>query len=212
MVSSARNSKTPRSRKQAREEAREKILLAARSLFAQYGYSAVALDRIAAEAGCTKGLVLHYFKSKRGLWLQVVERYVKVGAVGKALPDSRKLTKDDLVALAQSSFKFFQRNPDFHLLAARAGLEVDAEVPESMQALLRDYSAAFERAQRDGAIRDDIDPRHAHAMLYHLASAWFLTRHFFTTAWPGKDGEAQYDSAYLRDMLKVVADGLGKKD
>jgi len=47
---------------------REKLLHAGILLFGQYGYEAIDVDRIAAEAGVTTGPLYHHFKSKQAFY------------------------------------------------------------------------------------------------------------------------------------------------
>jgi AcrR family transcriptional regulator len=54
------------------EARREQILDAARGLFEEVGYEAVSMSDVAAAAEVTRGLVHHYFGSKRELYLEVV--------------------------------------------------------------------------------------------------------------------------------------------
>jgi AcrR family transcriptional regulator len=54
------------------EARREQILLTARGLFEEKGYDAVSMSDVAAAAKVTRGLVHHYFGSKRELYLEVV--------------------------------------------------------------------------------------------------------------------------------------------
>lgn len=51
---------------------RERIATAARSLFAEQGFRATSIRAIATEAGVDPALVIHYFGSKRGLFLSVI--------------------------------------------------------------------------------------------------------------------------------------------
>ncbi len=51
---------------------KEEILATARRVFADTDYSAASMGQIASEAGVTRGLVNHYFGTKRGLYLAVV--------------------------------------------------------------------------------------------------------------------------------------------
>ena len=53
----------------ARDDRRERILLAAGELFAERGYEATSAEAIASRAGVAKGLVFHHFGSKAGLYL-----------------------------------------------------------------------------------------------------------------------------------------------
>lgn len=58
---------------------REHLLVAARRLFAERGFSAVSMTDIATEAGVARGLVNHYFGTKRDLFLEVVRGMVRAG-------------------------------------------------------------------------------------------------------------------------------------
>jgi AcrR family transcriptional regulator len=54
------------------EARREQIREAARRLFEAAGYDSISMSDVAAAAGVTRGLVHHYFRSKRELYLEVV--------------------------------------------------------------------------------------------------------------------------------------------
>ena len=77
---------------------REQILAEASSLFADRDYSAVSLEMIASRAGVTRGLVHHYFGSKRGLFLAVVERAVRVPDDVALIPEGASGAFEDIVA------------------------------------------------------------------------------------------------------------------
>lgn len=68
-----------------RDERRRQILRAAQRLFAERPYSSVSVNDIADAAGVAKGLMHHYFGSKRDLYLEVVREVAARPAV--ALPD-----------------------------------------------------------------------------------------------------------------------------
>lgn len=58
------------------DERRAQILAAARRLFSERPYGGVSTIEIAAAAGVTRGLVHHYFGTKRSLYLEVVQELV----------------------------------------------------------------------------------------------------------------------------------------
>jgi AcrR family transcriptional regulator len=58
------------------DERRDQILATARSLFAERPYGSVSTIQIAEAAGVTRGLLHHYFGTKRSLYLAVVEELV----------------------------------------------------------------------------------------------------------------------------------------
>jgi AcrR family transcriptional regulator len=63
----------PSARKAQAEETRRRILDVALEAFSATHYEAVAVSDIAASAGVAHGLLFHYFKNKRGLYLAAME-------------------------------------------------------------------------------------------------------------------------------------------
>ncbi len=60
---------------------RSRILDAARTEFAAYGYAGARVDRIAAAAGANKRMLYHYFGNKRELYRMVYARQVEAHGV-----------------------------------------------------------------------------------------------------------------------------------
>lgn len=56
------------------EEKQRKIINAAYKVFSTYGYKKASTNEIIEEAGISKGLLFHYFKSKKGLYVYIYER------------------------------------------------------------------------------------------------------------------------------------------
>jgi AcrR family transcriptional regulator len=67
-----------RYRRLERDARREQILACARGLFSTRSYATVSSAEIAAAAGVTRGLLHHYFGTKRELYLEVVREMVHV--------------------------------------------------------------------------------------------------------------------------------------
>lgn len=68
----------PRFTRLEHDERRAQILTAARTLFSEHPYSAVSTTAIAREAGVARGLLNHYFGTKRELYVAVVRSMVRV--------------------------------------------------------------------------------------------------------------------------------------
>jgi AcrR family transcriptional regulator len=60
----------------AKDERRELIVGAAATVFAERGYDEVSTSELAQAAGISRGLLSHYFPSKRDLYLAVVRRFL----------------------------------------------------------------------------------------------------------------------------------------
>ena len=57
--------------------AEERILQAATEIFAEKGYDAAGVDEIAKRANVTKPLIYYYFKGKKNILEEIINRYVK---------------------------------------------------------------------------------------------------------------------------------------
>lgn len=71
-------SSSPRWTRLEHDERREQILACARRLFSDRHYSAVSTTEIAREAGVARGLLHHYFGTKRDLYAEVVRTMVRL--------------------------------------------------------------------------------------------------------------------------------------
>jgi len=63
-----------KTRAEAMEETRGKLIAAARKAFAQKGFSGASMDDLTAEVGLTRGALYHNFGDKRGLLAAVVDQ------------------------------------------------------------------------------------------------------------------------------------------
>ena len=70
---------------------REQILDCAVRLFGQRPYAAVSTTEIARQAGVARGLLNHYFGTKRHLYLEAVRRMVALPDLARALPTDGSL-------------------------------------------------------------------------------------------------------------------------
>jgi AcrR family transcriptional regulator len=71
-------SSAPRWQRLEHDERRQQILTCARNLFSERNYAAVSTSDIAREAGVARGLLHHYFGTKRELYLEVIRTMMRV--------------------------------------------------------------------------------------------------------------------------------------
>lgn len=107
------------------DERRSQILAAARRLFAEHPYGSVSTVAIAEAAGVTRGLVHHYFGTKRELYLEAVEELVGDPAAFLAAPPaegSRPAGRlDTWEESVDAWMDLIEANRDEWLLAVSAG-------------------------------------------------------------------------------------------
>lgn len=136
------------------DERRDQILQAATRLFLERPYSQVSISDLAEAAGVARGLLHHYFDSKRDLYLEVVREVAR--AAGAPLPTAGPPASDDRgwAQAIDALLRFVADNPKLWLNAASlAGPEADDEVAsildESREVLAEQTIAALGLADRD---------------------------------------------------------------
>ena len=101
------------------ERRRLAVLNAAGECFGEEGYQRCSVDSIAERAGVSKGLVFHFFKSKRGLFEAVMEDCLNQWATLSEYRASgaQDNTLEELRRLFLTSFDFVARNPVLAMFA-----------------------------------------------------------------------------------------------
>jgi len=213
MSSSANTTSTQAAKKTSRQKVREdsynRILGAARRVFSEQGFSGTSLDAIAKEANCTKGLVVHYFGGKQQLWQAVIDYYASLAEGSEFINQNSTLDMPGIELFLRRTFRFFQTHPDYTQIADWIAVDNSVGIPPEMSRLLQDAGAAFSQTQQAGALREDVDARHAHLLAYSLIASWFRYRTLFQQAWQLDPAQSQdQDDAYFNDILKILIRGL----
>jgi AcrR family transcriptional regulator len=161
---------------------RREILAAARKLFSERGYSAVSTTELAAEAGVARGLINHYFGTKRDLYVEVVREMVRFrsqpvpeyidGATQQSRLDAsidgwlEMVSRNREAWLAAVGAEGLGRDPEIEAVLDEAreeatvrlietlGLGPAADAPPELHAVLRAYGGMAEAATREWLERD----------------------------------------------------------
>ena len=161
---------------------RLEILAAARKLFSERGFSSVSTTELAAEAGVARGLINHYFGTKRELYVEVVREMVRFRSqpvpeyVDGATPRERldesidrwleMVARNGEAWLAAIGAEGLGRDPEIEAvldeareeatlrLIAVLGLGPAADAPPELHAVLRAYGGMAEAATREWLERD----------------------------------------------------------
>ncbi len=148
----------PRRERERKERIRH-ILEVAAGMFAEQGFSKVTMKEIAQRAEFALGTLYGFFRGKRNLYQQVIERKVDelVAAVSSKMADE---TSPVLVVkrFIEAKLRFFFANMDFVRLyfVEMHGPPIYGEralslaLQDKYRALLEGISAAFERGISDG--------------------------------------------------------------
>ncbi len=137
---------------------RERLLEAAKKVFAEKGYHAAGVSDIIETAGVARGTFYLYFKSKRDVFTALVEYIIqKIDSLITALPmDTPEQILPHLKETLLKIYRFFDSDRDLAALIIREATSLDAQSWESLNeavALLSDWIASYiERGQRLGVL------------------------------------------------------------
>ncbi|RZF02186.1 TetR family transcriptional regulator, partial [Streptomyces albidoflavus] len=135
---------------------RAEILNIARKLFGAQSYGTVSISDIATEAGVARGLVSHYFGSKRQLYLEVVRQMMVVPAsVSERLPPTT--AEERLSICVDRWLEVVERNRDMWLSAI--GLEALGHDPEIDQIMLEADEIATDHVLEAAMMADVVEGR-----------------------------------------------------
>ncbi|WP_326564948.1 TetR/AcrR family transcriptional regulator [Amycolatopsis rhabdoformis] len=182
----------PKWRRLEPDERREQIYTCAARLFGERPYSAVSTSDIAAAAGVARGLINHYFGTKRELYLEIVRRALTVPRLAiEILPEGplelradvaidwfldmvRSQEKTWLAAIAPEGIG---RDPEVDRILEQAdresadrvleavGLSRDSEHGEELNAAVRAFAGMVKAAGREWLVRDALSRDQVHTLL-----------------------------------------------
>ncbi len=132
------------------EDKRQRILNAAMKEFAAKGYDHASTNRIVESAGIAKGLLFHYFKSKKQLFLYLYDHCLDLAV------------KEITTKIDYSEKDFFSRM----LQAQRVKMELISVYPDIMDFLKNAY------LDESAVVRKDLDERKAGLMLANFQKAF----------------------------------------
>src|SRR5438309_1290167 len=95
---------------------RDKIVKFALKEFSARGYAGARVDKIAARAKVSKGMIYHHFKGKNELFAEVLKSVLDGGRLLEQAPD-------DPVQSIHFWNQFYQQNEDWSRILAWEGLE-----------------------------------------------------------------------------------------
>ena len=174
---------------------RERLIEAAREVFAERGFGAT-LDDIARHAGLGTGTAYRHFPNKQALAAEVL-----AGATEQIAVDAREsLAIDDPW---EALVTFFERNAErqardrglYEALTGRGDDETQARIWPS---IIGTVTELFTRAQRAGVVRADAAPQDIAAIFALLGPAFEMSRAVAPDLW--------------RRYLSLMLDGLRATD
>ena len=198
-------SPAPRWQRLDHDERRQQILACARRLFSERNYTSVSTSDIAAEAGVARGLLHHYFGTKRDLYLEVVRTLVRMPSNPVPLQSPGRGVEVVIEESVDRWLQMLERNRGTWLAAIGArGLGRDPEV-EAILDQAREQAAdrliealqTYEASQAPAELRAVI---RAYSGFAEGASVEWLER--------GRLSREQLQTLLVQGFLSIIRDVL----
>ena len=177
--------KRQRSRRRTGRDSRAAIFQAAARKFAERGYDAAGVDRIAAMAGVNKAMLYYHFGSKLGLYLDILgNMFAAVGRRARAIADGPGTAESKLDAWIATVAEEAGERPWFPPIMLRelasSGQHLDPDTLGKMSAVIATIGDIIRQGQREGSFRK-VDPLLVHftitpAILFFFARQGVVAR------------------------------------
>jgi AcrR family transcriptional regulator len=189
---------------------REAVLDAAERLIAEHGFEAATVAALVKSAGIPASSIYHYFGSKDGVLLAVMERGAQGYFAELQLPERRSGSpRGHLRALLEAATATLERHPDFLrilvVMAVQPSAAGDGEVHRVVE---RVRELALQRLREQMRIVFGLDPASDEAD--HLARFWLSASDGAFVAHQSHPQRSVADLlAHLPDALIAVRHALG---
>jgi AcrR family transcriptional regulator len=135
------------------------IFRAAAHEFAQRGYDAAGVDRIAAKARVNKAMIYYYYRSKQGLYVEVLrDMFRTVGARARAIADGQGKAEEKLDAWILTMVEEAAGRPWFPPIMLRelasGGAHIDRETFGILNGVYVAVRDVIVQGQREGTFRE----------------------------------------------------------
>jgi len=204
-----RKSRDPKSapvRRRDAERTKAEILAAAAREFSERGLNGARVDNIAARTRTNKRMIYYYFKSKRGLYLAVLEdAYRRIREAEKQLSLDDLPPAEAIRTLAEFTFDYHWRNPQLAKLVVIENVHKGKNLSRSKTissfnlSIIDAIAKVLRRGAEEGVLRRDIDPVELHMTVSALSLFHVTNRYTFGTV-------------FRRDMVSAEAVAQRKKE
>lgn len=159
-------------------DTRGQLLAAGRKLFSRQGFAGTSTREIAAEAGCNLALINHYFGSKEGLLVALIEAEMRNGASDllSAL-QSGDSSAEQLARFIAAAVDHFAEDAEFlritHREIIQQGSPILPKLVPPIERMIGELAARF-KDQRKASALAALDPRMSALLLVGAMQFYFL--------------------------------------
>ena len=181
---------------------KEQILDDCLAVFAKYGYEKTTTGMLAEAAGISRALIFHHFKSKKNLYLSLLDRCFEKGSIEMGF-DNMLEQQDFFEAkemISNIKFKYYKENPDlcrvimeaFYNTPEELKIEIEARYGEMINSRDQVLKQLFNKVP----LRDGVDREQAFKLIK-------ITLDYFENKYlSGLDDDKHLDESYLQSFIE----------
>ncbi|MFK7762575.1 MAG: TetR/AcrR family transcriptional regulator [Roseobacter sp.] len=169
------------------EVAKADLIASARREFADKGFALAGIEAIAEPTGLNKKMIYHYFGSKEGLYIAVLEEaYLGIREMEQCLGLDALDPLKAIQKLVESTWDYFVANPEFLSLVNQENLlraeylKKSGIVQRRTSTLLSTVQKVLDRGIKEGSIKPGIDPMQLNHSISGLGF-YYLNNRFTNT-------------------------------
>jgi AcrR family transcriptional regulator len=198
-----------------RPNAREKILEAADALFSEIGFDGTTVRKIAEVSGTNKALIHYHFKSKEGLFDQVLDVYFK--ELSDTLHGALLLEgtlQERLAVLFERYMNFLERNRNFTPIVHRelnGGRHMDRIIDHMVP--LFQFTLKAIQVSSSPSRTADLSAEHLLISGYGMIITYFTCSGIVERLFDGNplsDENLQSRNRHIRKMLEIILKGVNE--
>lgn len=169
------------------ETAKADLIASATREFAENGFALTGIEAIAEPTGLNKKMIYHYFGSKEGLYISVLEEaYLGIRKMEQSLKLEELDPLDAIQKLVEATWDYYIAAPEFLALVNQENLlqatylKKSGIVTRRTSTLLSSVQKVLDRGVSDGVIRPGIDPMQLNHSIAGLGF-YYLNNRFTNT-------------------------------
>lgn len=180
---------------------KEHILDACLAVFARYGYTKTSTAMLAEAAGISKSLIFHHFKSKKGLYLSMLDQCFEKRSLERNFDKISKQGDFFTIKEKFSIIKFFyyKENPDLYKVMSEAFYatpnELKKEIKEKYGTLITNGDKVLKLLFEQVPLREGVDRAQAFKLIIIILE--YFENQYLSELTP----DNHWDETYLQSFL-----------
>lgn len=196
----------------------DKILIAAEKEFALRGIDGAKVENIARQAGVTKQLIYHYFKTKDQLYSAILETVSNDMQIIADIKVYKDLPPEETIHhFVNAIFDEFIKHPSYTAFTLDQALhggehisQASVFIPSTRSYIGEIIAPALQKGAAEGIFKAGLDPDTIFWMIFHLTTACFLNQKVMSETSNKDFSSAAGIQSWRESTITFILDALRK--